>query len=228
MKKKGQEYLFYPVVGNHDLYNTTAVKKFSTDNPPDTQTRAIIEYNKNNLKNIVNWGPKFDSKLPGYEDNGSQYTNYSFDYKNCHFVIIDLYYANSLPGRGNGNFHKVTAKWLEDDLKKNKGKKTFIFAHEPATPYNFPDDSGTSEFRFHANPDNFLSIIEKNKLKACFSGHTHKYGSIKKNGATHINTGKSGIPKNNTYSMIFVDGDKITYKSYVYQEKKWKEYSDTI
>ena len=65
LKEHGKDYCFYPVVGNHDLYNTGQVPEMNSDVPEETQTRAIVEYNKKSLKNIVNWGPQFDSKLLG-------------------------------------------------------------------------------------------------------------------------------------------------------------------
>ena len=223
LKEVGKEYCFYPAVGNHDLYNTCQVPEMNSDVSEKTQTRAIIEHNKKSLKNIVNWGPEFDSKLPGYEDNGSKYTNYSFDHKGCHFIVIDLYYANSVPGRGNGNFHKVTAEWLEKDLQANKKEKVFVFGHEPVIPYTPQRGKDITGGLLDYHADDLWQILTKYKVDIYFCGHTHAFGVVKKDGVTQINSGISGIRPWNTYLMIFVDGDQISYKSYVYNNTMGKQ-----
>jgi predicted phosphodiesterase len=230
LKKEGVDYGFYPAIGNHDLYNTAAEEEFRTDVSEDTQIRAILNYNKNNLKNIVNWGPESDSKLPGYENNGSKYSNYSFDYGDCHFVVIDLYYANSIPGRGNGNFHKITAEWLEQDLQQNKKEKVFVFGHEPVIPYKSQSGKEITKHMIDSNADKLWEILKKYKVDLYFCGHIHDYGVVKEDGIMQINSGSSAIVPNNTYIMIFVDDGKVTYKSYVFSNKtkKWEEYSGSV
>ncbi len=229
LKKQNIDYGFYPVIGNHDLYNTSGVEEFRTEVPEETQTRAIINYNKNNLNNIVNWGPKFESKLIGYENSGTQYTTYSFNHKNSHFVVLDLYYSNSIPGRGDGRFRKNLEEWMIKDLEQNQKKNIFVFGHEP-TCYYEPEKGGAvsdPDYIYH-NKERLQRILEKYKVKIYFSGHTHLFGRVKTNGVTYINTGLSMTPDSNTYAMVFVDDNKISYTLYNYNNKKWEEYSHTI
>ena len=70
--------------------------------------------------------------------------------------------------------------------------------------------------------------LKRNKVEAFFSGHTHVYGVARKDGITQINTGKSGIEPNCAYVVVFVDGDKVTYKSYVYRYQAWKVYDGVV
>jgi predicted phosphodiesterase len=230
LKEQGREYGFYPVVGNHDLYNTGQVPEMNSEVPEKTQTRAIIEYNKKNLKNIVNWGPDFDSALLGYENNGSKYTNYSFDHEDCHFVVIDLYYANSIPARGCGNVDKTTVEWLENDLQQNKKEKVFVFGHEPVVSYTTSSGKEITGGMIDFHAAKLWDILKKYKVDVYFCGHVHSYGVIKKDGVTQINSGISAIVPNNTYVMVFVDDGKVTYKSYIFSNKtkKWEKFDGEV
>jgi Concanavalin A-like lectin/glucanases superfamily/Calcineurin-like phosphoesterase len=231
LKAQGKDYYWYPVPGNHDLYNTSNDPKFRTKEPEKTQTRALIEYNKNHLKHIVNWGPDFESKLPGYENNGSKYTNYSFDYGNCHFVVLDLFYSNSIPARGCGNFHSVTEKWLENDLKANKKPHVFVFGHHPVITYKPKYGDGAAIPEKHLldfRRKQLWNLLKKYKVDAYLCGHIHKYGVMVKDGITQITNGKSGLKSQASYVMIFVDSNKITYKSYLYRSGAWQELAGTI
>jgi Icc-related predicted phosphoesterase len=230
LKAQGKNYYWYPVPGNHDLYNTSNDPKFRTEEPEQTQTRALIQYNKNNLKHIVNWGPDFESKLPGYENNGSKYTNYSFDYGNCHFVVLDLFYSNAVGPRGCGNFHEVTEQWLENDLKANKKPNIIIFGHHPAITYQFKysGEEVPEKHLMNFRRAQLWDMLKKYKVNAYLCGHTHKYGVVVKDGITQITNGKSGLKSEASYVMIFVDGDKITYKSYLYRSGAWQELTGTI
>ncbi len=235
LNAKGKDFAFYPIVGNHDLYNTTQVPELCTENPADTQTRLIIDHNKKNLPHIVNWGPEVDSQLIGYEDKGAHYTTYSFDYGNSHFAVIDLYYANSKPGRGNGNFSKATAKWLEEDLAKNKKDIVFVFGHEPVIPYTTPDgkEVGSKSDLIDNNADALWEILKKHKVDAYFCGHSHLFGTAVKDGITQINAGICGVESGNSYVMVFIDDQKLSYKAHVNQHTKgkgyaWAEFSGAI
>ncbi len=231
LKAQGKDYYWYPVPGNHDLYNTSNDPKFRTEEPEKTQTRALIEYNKKNLKHIVNWGPDFESKLPGYENNGSKYTNYSFDYGNCHFVVLDLFYSNAVGPRGCGNFHKVTEQWLENDLKANKKPHVFVFGHHPVITYKAKYGDGAAvpeKYLLNFRRKQLWNLLKKYKVDAYLCGHIHKYGVVVKDGITQITNGKSGLKSQASYVMIFVDGNKITYKSYLYRSVAWQELAGTI
>jgi hypothetical protein len=105
----GKDYVWYPGVGNHDL-----------------EDESYIEYLRDlnrdgkSLPNIVNRGP-----------TGCEETTYSFDWKNAHFVNLNLYYDGTVDNKADGNVVPELLAWLEKDLAQNKKKHIFVFGHDP-------------------------------------------------------------------------------------------------
>ena len=146
----GNNYRFYPVIGNHDVGMTNnKYKEYPEANW--CNTFDIVRYNKTKLKNIVNWGPtyltlpsdslnyldtitgkKFISSYDKGKVVGSKYTTYSFDEENSHFVVLDIYSGiKYLGARQYGRISNELYDWLENDLIKTKKENIFIFAHQP-------------------------------------------------------------------------------------------------
>ena len=149
-KVLGNNYRFYPVIGNHDVGMTNnKYKEYPEANW--CNTFDIVEYNKEDLKNIVNWGPsyltlssdsiiyldtitgkKYISTYDSGNITGSKYTTYSFDEGNSHFVVLDIYSGiKFFEARQNGRISKELFDWLAKDLEKTKKENIFIFAHQP-------------------------------------------------------------------------------------------------
>ncbi len=177
--------------------------------------------------------------MPGYENEvngrlGSEETNYSFDYKNCHFVVIDEYFGNgyrtaegTYPARGNGNIIDPLYSWLEADLSANKQRFTLVFGHEPAWQYIYydkSDDGYGDPVLVPTNKTNFMTkhaerlwaLFAKHKVNAYFCGHIHAYGTIQHKGIWQIAT-----PCSMTswwgWDAVNVYDNKITYESYRYK-----------
>ena len=228
-KAQGKTVGWYPIPGNHDLYNTSNDATYKTETPEKSQTHKLVAYNKKQLKNIINWGPEFKSKLIGYENNAAKYTTYSFDYENSHFVMLDLFYCNEVGPRGCGNFHKVTEKWLKRDLEQNKKKNIFIFGHHPIIAYTGSNGKKMPKndlLNFHKK--RFWRVLKKYHVNAYFCGHTHLYGVVEKDGVTQICNGSGARQDSGSYIMVFIDGDKITYKTYLHTSGKWQELTGTL
>jgi hypothetical protein len=138
----GNDYLWYPAVGNHDN--------------ADEDTRSwfrVFNRNGNSLPNIVNTGP------PGCEE-----TTYSFDYGDAHFVILNVYYDGKRDRGVNGDVVVELHSWLVADLTSNSKPVVFVFGHEPAFPQ--PDqDSGRIRHQYDSlnanqfNRDRFWSTL---------------------------------------------------------------------
>ena len=77
----GTEYLWYPVVGNHE-----------SETPSDMDWLRTHNLNGDTLPYIVNVGPA-----------GSEETTYSFDYENAHFVVLNQYFNGISDTGGNGD-----------------------------------------------------------------------------------------------------------------------------
>ena len=98
---------------------------------------------------------------------GSDY--FSFNYENCHFVIINSPLINS-----GDPAEKEQADWLEADLASNAGKRIFLFSHYPVYV------SDPSEPESYDNIDEpgrgwLLGLIDRYKPEALFSAHVHNF-----------------------------------------------------
>ena len=157
----GQSYLWYPVVGNHELLDSA-------------QMEWLRNFNKrgNSLPNIVNSGPA-----------GGEETTYSFDFQQAHFVILNVYFDGTNDRGSDGDISDNLYNWLVADLTQTKQPLKFVFGHEPAYPQ--PDmETGrtkhsTDSLNFYpANRDRFWELLKEQGVLAYFCGHTHSYSHM--------------------------------------------------
>ena len=173
------------------------------------------------------WQEVFDFPDNGLDDLAE--TNYSFDYGNSHFVVLNT---------ENPDEHSVDSDqrdWLEEDLNDNDRDNTFVFFHEPAWPTNSKVNRSLDK-----NPserDELWNILADYKVTAVFSGHEHLYARKKitvdllpgvKNEiyqfiVGNTNTTSAKVPKagsvdkyyrSNSYVLVDVNGKNITVKNY--------------
>jgi hypothetical protein len=168
----GADYPWYPVVGNHELDDSSSMK-------------YLRNYNKNGntLPNIVRTGPERSIE-----------TTYSFDWGDNHFVVLNQYYDGQSDMGTDGDLVPELLNWLENDLTNTKKKYIFVFGHEPII--SIPDlDNGRlrheydslnkypkSSFKFH-------QLLKKFNVTAYFCGHTHNFSIAKINGLWQIDVG---------------------------------------
>ena len=100
-------------------------------------------------------------------------TNYSFDYKNAHFTILNS---------NDGKEYNIGAKqiaWLEKDLKKAQKKDhRFVFFHHPIYVMK--------------NFDELHALFLKYKVKNVFYGHRHHYEYLERDGIKYVMTNATG------------------------------------
>lgn len=204
-RAKGYDYPFYPVVGNHDIFTTGTL---STD-LDGWRTRHLVEYNRENLKHIVSWGPTVPSRLPGYGEDGIHYTTYSFDYENCHFIVLDQYGKNDFqtpegkfPARGNAHLFKPIQDWLEKDLAQTKQEHIFIFGHQGM--------SGRLALIEDSGPGTFWNLLAKYPVRAYFFGHEHAYSV---NNEKPFSVLCVGHPRDSV--TVFVDGPNVRCETFI-------------
>lgn len=109
-------------------------------------------------------------KKPFESTIGKRY--FSFDEQNAHFVILDN--ADKLESFGSEQLD-----WLEQDLKKNTSKQTFLFFHRPV---NIPFAElvlGPENPQAAIHTNRFVEIISALPPAAIFNGHLHSYYSYK-------------------------------------------------
>ena len=197
----GKDYIWYPVVGNHD-----------------SETRKdmayLREYNAggNKLPFIVNIGPK-----------GSEETMYSFDYGNVHFAVLNQYYDGNSDIGTDGDIVDSTYLWLVHDLNNTKKKYIFIAGHEPAYPLPDMDNKrlrhyGDSLDKYSKNRDRFWKLLKEKGVVAYFCGHTHNVSIKKIDGVYQIDAGHCrGIADKGAQSSfvkINVKNDECQYEIY--------------
>jgi len=120
---------------------------------------------------------------PVYQEVISPQRYYSFDHKDCHFVVLS---SEEKPGM-NGGLGKEQLTWLEKDLKEHAGVFAFVFMHRPLyrgiiTPYVLAD-AGELE-----------RVLQRHKVKYLFVGHEHRFGISHQGGIIEYISGGGGAP----------------------------------
>jgi hypothetical protein len=117
------------------------------------------------------WGPSGivrDSFLAKWTEHFGDHF-YSFDFSDCHFVVINAQIINS-----ELDAERDQQQWLEADLANHADQRTFIAIHYP--PYL--TDAGESEsYDNLAEPGRswLLGLIEEHSPEAMFAGHVHNF-----------------------------------------------------
>ncbi|MFC2088652.1 metallophosphoesterase [Calditrichota bacterium] len=197
----GSNYLWYPVVGNHEA-----------ETPSDMTWLRNYNLNGNTLPNIVNIGP-----------TGCEETTYSFDYENAHFVVINEYYDGVSDVGTDGDVDDDLYDWLVADLTATTKQYIFVFGHEPAYPQPDEDNSRLRhEFdslnQHETNRNRFWSLLSTKGVIAYFCGHTHNYSSYYYNGVWQVDAGHArgagdqGAPS--TFIIVNVNGNDVSMTTY--------------
>jgi len=196
----GDEYPWYPVVGNHEA-----------ETEADMEWLRAFNMGAFNLPNIVNAGP------PGCEE-----TSYSFDYGDVHFVVLNEYYDGNSDHGTDGDVVDTLYEWLLQDLTANTKPIVLVFGHEPAYPQ--PDqESGrlrheSDSLNAHQeNRDRFWNLLKTHSVVAYICGHTHNYSAVQLNGVWQIDAsharGTGDMGSRSSFVMLYVTtaGDVFYY-----------------
>lgn len=94
---------------------------------------------------------------------------FSFNAKNCHFVVMDAQIVNSgLPDE------TAQRQWLEADLAANDGRRIFLSLHYP--PFLFePGEHGHYDNIDEPGRSWLLGLLAKHRVEALFAGHVHNF-----------------------------------------------------
>jgi hypothetical protein len=176
----GKDTIWYPGVGNHEVQREQC----------DLFWLRLFYYEK--LKGTVNPGPK-----------GCEETTYSWDYKNAHFVQLNMYWDGE-KYHTNVGFTDVILEWLEDDLDKNTKPVVFVIYHEPARP------NGRGGKESPGNWQRFMKILNDRKVVAGLCADTHTYARYQVEGdwetfTWEVDTGNAGRMSHGDQHQTFVD-----------------------
>lgn len=102
--------------------------------------------------------------LPQNGPEGYEEQHYSFDYGNCHIVVLN---SNALGAPVGAGYDKIRT-WLSDDLNKSNKQWKFIVLHYP--PYPAAPDNHAANLE-----ENWVPIFEQGGVDVVFVGHQHVY-----------------------------------------------------
>ncbi len=190
----GDDYQWYPVVGNHDLnWNVLS---------------WIMAYDKG----VINPGP-----------SGCPDTTYSFDYENAHFVMLNVYCNHIGPRSTDGDISDHLYDWLAADLEAADKAHVFVFGHEPAYPQPDAESGSVrhednSLNAYPENRDRFWRLLDEYDVAFYGCGHTHGFSLTQTDGVWQLDAGHaSGLGYSNspsTFIIITVFSDYVQYEVY--------------
>jgi 3',5'-cyclic AMP phosphodiesterase CpdA len=194
----GEDFMWYPCQGNHDHHEAEDIE-FSHS------------YFDRKLADHVNPGPA-----------GCEKTTYSWDFKNAHFIVLNLYFDGKDEYGTDGDVVDELYEWLKADLEKNKKPAVFVFGHEPAFP--FYRQRWSSLNRYKAHRDRFWKLLEDNGVAAYFCGHTHKPAVYRENeGKTwQVQCGEARGRKNrkeDAFVNVIVRKDEVEFQLFTNENR---------
>ena len=189
----GTNYLWYPVVGNHEI-----------ETPEDMAW--VKAWAARGIPHLVRLGPP-----------GAELTTYSFDYGNSHFVAVNDYFDNHTDVKSKGAIAEATLTWLENDFASTKKPSVWVIGHIPIE--SLPDmDTGRVRHQGETVSTNsaaaarFVGLLQKYRVRAYLCGHTHNTSVAKVRGIWQADSGHArgagdkGSPS--TFMKFRVAGEK--------------------
>lgn len=207
----GLDYLWYPVVGNHELPGAG----FESYYGANMDWLRSYDYDPNGVgvpPDIVNVGPA-----------GCPETTFSFDYENVHFVVLNEYCDVGGDTDTDGDVPDHLYDWLVADLTAMTQTHVFVLGHEPAYPQPDADNGrlrhqNDSLNKYAANRDRFWNLLKDQGVLAYICGHTHNYSVVQIDDVWQLDTGHArgagDLGAASTFLMIHVDGDSVTFDAY--------------
>jgi len=165
----GTNYLWYPVVGNHEI-----------ETPADM---AWVREWAVHIPHLVRRGPP-----------GAELTTFSFDYGNSHFVAINQYHDGTGNVPGKAVLSEETLAWLGKDLAATRKPLIWVIGHSPIK--SLPDldtgrvrHSGESVSTNSVARAQFVQLLRKHRVRAYICGHTHNASITKVQGVWQADSG---------------------------------------
>ncbi len=190
----GDDYDWYPVVGNHDT-------------------------NWHSLSWLMDYD--YGSVNPG--PSACPQTTYSYDYENAHFVMLNVY-CNRVGVRStDGDISDHLYDWLVTDLDETDQEHIFVFGHEPAFPQADPETGierhvGDSLDAYPNRRDRFWRLLDDFNVVFYGCGHTHAFNLIQVDGVWQLDGGHaSGLGYEgiaSTFIIVTVNGEHVRYEVY--------------
>lgn len=166
----GTNYLWYPVVGNHEI-----------ETPKD-------------MVWVRNWAGRGIPHLARRGPPGAADTTYSFDFGNSHFVAVNQYHDGRADVPGKAILSEATLAWLEQDLAATRQPLIWVFGHAPIK--SLPDmDTGRVRHAGESVSTNaavrarFVQLLRDHRVRAYICGHTHNASITRVQGVWQADSG---------------------------------------
>jgi hypothetical protein len=198
----GEGYPWFPIPGNHD-FGASERNFFKTYQYP---------FNGEGQPENVRWGPESCPR-----------TTYSFDYRNAHFALLNVYCNAEAPWGIDGSISDTLYDWLAEDLAENHKEHIFVFGHEPAFPQADVETGQARHMTDSLNQypearDRFWALLQEHNAVAYIHGHTHNYSAVQIEGVWELDAGQAmgvrAAPSPGTFLIIEVKGEWVTLVTY--------------
>jgi len=198
----GEDYPWFPIPGNHD-FGAAERNFFEAYKYP---------FNGEGGPESVRWGP-----------DSCPRTTYSFDYRNAHFAMLNVYCDAGVPWGIDGSVSDPLYEWLAQDLADTDKEHIFVFGHEPAFP-QVDDETGQARHiedslnQYPEARDQFWSLLQEHGVLAYIHGHTHTYSALRVEGIWQVDAGQAmgvrAAPSPGTFLKIVVKGESVRLITY--------------
>lgn len=160
-----------PVIGNHDIAQSIFLSPTNLNRMHDALGFFLVwsaplngpltKFQGSNICPIIGSESRLNAFSQGAGKRFPQMANYSFDFGNTHWIVLD------------GNYYMDWSnpelrKWVADDLRASKAKWKFATFHQPA----FSTDL------YHLKEQRMrliVDVFEKEGVDIVFAGHAHNY-----------------------------------------------------
>ena len=231
-------------LGNHDVEYQMDVDYASKDLGINVST---------SLPGMTNYNPgPYDEYENGYKDEN---LNYSFDYKNTHFIMVNGYFRDKDVGDKHNRFNEDgytpfshvsedMLTWVEESLSSSTATHKFVFFHEGAFPPpgqrhetdsldngKAPNNSGPNNTR--PMRDRLWTLLAKHNVTATMMGHNHVASktwvadpSGQYNAVYEIEPGYIHTSKN--YAVVTINDDRVEINSMTTSTNEYDYHSRSI
>ena len=166
----GTNYVWYPVIGNHEFGNKTNLA-------------WLRDQAKAGIPHLTRQGPR-----------GTEDTTYSFELENSHFIVLNEYFDGLTLTVGKDDIPKASFDWLEQDLAATRKPLIWVIGHIPIQ--SLPDmDTGRSRHQggsLTTNPahlERFVQLLKQYRVRAYICGHTHDCSVARVKGVWQADSG---------------------------------------
>lgn len=166
----GTNYLWYPVIGNHELEKTT------------------------NLVWLRTWAEAGVPHLTRRGPVGAEDTIYSFEFENSHFILLNEYYDGRSDSVRKNDIPEAAFEWLEEDLAATRKPLIWIIGHVPIKSLRDMDTgrlrhAGESLTTNKVHQERFLQLLKRYHVRAYICGHTHNCSVARVKGVWQADSG---------------------------------------